>query len=258
MMASQVSSLTTAAGVATRRTWTAEKGAVLTPWTKTRPDLRLPGTASSVTLYFSPSWNPSSLAGGAMIYGTVRNTTLLYLQMVNSSGPYLDACPVVTAQEVLWPTCPMGTTPASPGDSPTVIGGVMELGWRPPLPKADLVLQRDLVVSDSVLISSPGMPASAGERASLFLRLYAALLPLVLPSTNTRVDDWQQLALRSEDDIATRNGTGLSRCLYACVSLCVSVSLSASLCVSVQRHRCLEQRGAAASSVLQRLPCDEY
>lgn len=208
-IASQVSSLTTAAGVATRQTWTAEKGAVLTPWTKTRPDLRLPGTASSVTLYFSPSWNPSSLAGGAMIYGTVRNTTLLYLQMVNSSGPYLDACPVVTAQEVLWPTCPMGTTPASPGDSPTVVDGVMELGWRPPLPKADLVLQRDLVVSDSVLITSPGMPVNAGERASLFLRLYTALLPLLLPSTHTRVDDWQQLALRSADDIANRNGTGV-------------------------------------------------
>lgn len=208
-VASQVSSLTTAAGVATRRTWTAEKGAVLTPWTETRPDLRLPAAASSMTLYYSPSWNPSSLAGGAMIFATVRNTTFLYLQMVNSSGPYLDACPAITAQEVLWPTCPMGTTPASPGDSPTVIDGVAELGWRPPLPKADLVLQRNLVVSDSMLITSSGIPFGAGERASVFLRLYTALLPLVLPSAHMRVDDWQQLALRSKDDIANRNGTGV-------------------------------------------------
>ena len=43
----------------------------------------------------------------------------------------------------------------------------------------------------------------------MFLRLYTALLPLVLPATHTQVDDWQQLALRSEDDITNRNGTGV-------------------------------------------------
>ena len=204
-----VSKLATAAGPASRQRCTARSGTIITPWAAVRPELRLQRSAT-LQLFFSPSWNPSSM-NTAIIFGAALNTTFLYMQLVNSSGGYINSCPAPTAQRVLWPTAPIGTTPANPGISPVNLANVSELGWQPMLPRVDLVLPRALVISDGVIITIPGVPSDGAARAEIFLRLYSALLPLLLPADNSNIplESWSSIATRSAHDLLHRNGSGV-------------------------------------------------
>ena len=208
----RVEPVATAAGVATRQVCTALKGAVITPSTPTRPELRLPRGPAVVQLFSSPSWNGASNGGAPMIWGATGTTAFLYVQLLNSSGAYLDACPIPTFQQTLWPTCPYGTTAANPGVSPALVANVSEVGYKPPLPRVELTLLRELVVSDGLLITREGAPVDVDGRARLFLQLYAALLPGLAPHSKHAVpqEEWQALALRSERDLLRRNGSAVA------------------------------------------------
>ena len=68
------------------------------------------------------------------------------------------------------------------------------MGWQPPIPGAAITLLTQLVVSDGLLLTIAGRPRTTQERAAVFLRLYAALLPLVTPDEAQllQIDDWAE------------------------------------------------------------------
>eukprot|EP01047_Picozoa_sp_COSAG01_P084854 COSAG01_NODE_18390_length_1079_cov_0.943878_2_plen_215_part_01 len=155
-----------------------------------------------------------SMAGAPLVFASTGNTTFLYVQLLNSSGPWLDLCPLPQWSQVLKPQCPLGQPPlenqfppGAPGVSPVRMTNVSALGWQPPMPAATAVaLLESLVVSDGVLLTVSGRPpADANARAALFLKLYAALLPLLVPpfeqQQSAQADDWDALATRTEGDL---------------------------------------------------------
>eukprot|EP01045_Picozoa_sp_COSAG04_P022894 COSAG04_NODE_2651_length_3787_cov_2.405471_3_plen_146_part_00 len=78
--------------------------------------------------------------------------------------------------------------------SPAVLPNVSSVGWQPPTPGAAITLLAGLVVSDGLLLTIAGRPRTTQERAAVFLRLYAALLPLVTPDEAQllQIDDWAE------------------------------------------------------------------
>jgi hypothetical protein len=146
-----------------------------------------------VVIYFSPSWNTWSASGSAMIYGAVptSNMTFLYVQLVNSSGEWLDACPLSAYGSMLTPTVPMGSAGGAPGLSPSRLASVSSIGWVPPLPTAAGFRPiRSLTVSDGVLFTVDGVAPDGQERASQFVAMYSALLPKLLPVVKHPEPDW--------------------------------------------------------------------
>ena len=135
--------------------------------------------------------------------------TFLYAQLLNSSGPLLDACPLPNwggQMEPVYPAAARVWAAGAAGTSPVDVQNVSSLGWRPPLPATELTLLAELTVSDGLLLSLRGIPANATQRASVFLELYAAMLPLVTPATTTQVKDWSAVAAQSERDLRRADG----------------------------------------------------
>jgi hypothetical protein len=194
----------------TRQTCLLPKSQKVTPASPMLSDLSLP-SAANVTLFFSPSWNSWSLSGAPMIYGSVAGTSFLYVQLLNSSGPWIDACPIPTwgqTMEPKYPKAALSWTEGAPGESPCVVPNTTNVGWKPPLPATDVTLMTDLVLSDGVLLSRDGVPSNATERATVFLEMYSSLLPFLIPNVGEqqRVGDWAPLAVKSERDLR-RNGS---------------------------------------------------
>ena len=133
------------------------------------------------------------------------------MQLLNSSGTYLDACPIPTWAQTMRPVYPASTLRwpvGAPGVSPCHISNVSDVGYKPPLPATEFTLLTDLVLSDGVLLSRGGVPANATQRAAVFLEMYSALLPMLIPDAaeQVQVDDWASLAVKSEIDLR-RNGS---------------------------------------------------
>ena len=194
----------------TRQTCTLPKGVKLSPTSTTRADLQL-ATPGALELYFSPAWNSWSLSGAPLIFGSVAGTTFLYLQNVNSTGAFLDACPIPNWARVMRPVFPAAALAwkvGAPGVSPCNVSNVSEVGWKPPLPATNIELLTDLRVSDGVLLTMAGVPSNATQRAAIFLEMHSVLLPLLVPPEHDQlqVDDWASLATKSERDLR-RNGS---------------------------------------------------
>ena len=100
------------------------------------------------------------------------------------------------------------------------------LGYMPPRPATNVTLLQPLVVSDGALLTTAGVPSTKEARSKVFLELYSAVVPLLLPDPATVVrqdrgaDAWGRLASRSAADLlldasATLvNGSRLLRAYY--------------------------------------------
>jgi hypothetical protein len=61
--------------------------------------------AAGLDVFFSPSWNAWSGSGSGVVYAAVPsfNTSFFLVQLLNSTGMWLDACPLPTWGETLVP-----------------------------------------------------------------------------------------------------------------------------------------------------------
>ena len=190
-------------------------GTVVGPDTVFAPQLRV---AAGLDVFFSPSWNAWSASGSGVVYAAVPsfNTSFFLVQLLNSTGMWLDACPLPTWGETLVPAVPDDGSGA-PAHVPTHFDNATGVGYSPRVPVVPITLRVPIVVSDAVLLTRAGVPDGAAGRADAFVQMYAAVLPSLVPavlalrsqndnSSDDDIDDdddydWHDVAVRSAEDL---------------------------------------------------------